>query len=56
MGAAKRGWKLRPDEVALLLDVYVAYVRQDGDPSPERCLRVLKRLRRGMSRSAQGSR
>jgi hypothetical protein len=46
MGAAKRGWKLRPDDVEILLDVYVAYVRQEEDPSPDRCLRVLKKLRR----------
>jgi hypothetical protein len=46
MGAAKRGWKLRPEEVAILLDVYVAYVRHDEEPSADQCLRVLKRLRR----------
>jgi hypothetical protein len=46
MGAAKRGWKLRPDEVETLLDIYVAFVRQAEDPTPDRCLRVLKKLRR----------
>jgi hypothetical protein len=46
MGAAKRGWKLRPDEVETLLDIYVAYVRQAEDPTPDRCLRVLKKMRR----------
>lgn len=45
MGAAKRGWKLRPDEMEFLLDLYVAYVRHDEQPSPERCLRVLKKRR-----------
>ena len=46
MGAAQRGWRLAPREIEILLDVYVAYVRLAEEPSADRCLRVLKRLRR----------
>ena len=45
MGAAQRGWRLAPREIEILLDVYVAYVRLAEEPSADRCLRVLKRLR-----------
>ncbi|MBC7541624.1 MAG: hypothetical protein H7338_02720 [Candidatus Sericytochromatia bacterium] len=46
MGAAERGWRLEPNEIEMLLDVYVAYVRRDEEASPARCLRILKHLRR----------
>lgn len=46
MGAARRGWRLAPQDVEALLDIYLAYVRRMAEPSPEVCLRTFRRLQR----------
>lgn len=46
MGAARLGWRLAPQDIEALLDIYLAYIRRMAEPSPERCLRTFRRLQR----------